>query len=92
MITVDEKIRQMGYEPTPALCWAAGQMIAARWRRIHGTEPEKQLRAKTSRTPSVPAPHMKCVYPARFYPVMEEIIRDLDPEHAPQFDMFGHGS
>ena len=88
MKTVDQMVSEMGYDPTPALNWAAGQMIAARWRRQYGSEPEKQMRDKTNPNPSVGAQHMKCVYPDFFEDTMREIIRDLDPDTAPQMDMF----
>ena len=88
MKTVDEMVVKMGYEPTPALNWAAGQMIAARWRRERGCDPERELRSKTNKLPTVSAPHMKCVYPADFEPAMVEIIMDLDPTTSPQWDLF----
>ena len=88
MRTVDEVVRSMGYEPTPALNWAAGQIIAARWRKATGTEPERELRSKTNPSPSVQAPHMKCIYPEGFHAAMRQVIMDLDPMLSPQDDLF----
>ena len=84
MKTVDQVVREMGFEPTPQLNWAAGTIIANRWRQIYGCEPHRELREKTNASPSVGAPHMKCVYPPEFEGVMREVILELDPSTSPQ--------
>ena len=88
--TVDQIVVELGLEPEPRLTWGAGNAAAATWRRRYGCDPRREMRPKTDPFASVPAEHMKCVYPDFFHAVIIEIILELNPETARQEDFFGH--
>lgn len=87
-VTVVERIRELGIEPSRELSWRAGDAVRRAWEARTGSLPEKALRRKSSGTGS----HCFAIYPESFTPEIDAILRELagelEAESARQPELF----
>ena len=84
--TLIDVFRVLQREPEPRITWAAGAALRERWREGHdGEYPTKALRPKTAGAGS----HCFAVYPMYFWPLAEQLVRDLAEQESAQLDLFG---
>ncbi len=88
-VSVIDRIRGLGYEPTNDLAWRCGDAVREAWRERTGGElPRKELRRKTAGGGS----HCFAVYPPDFRDTIDATIHaiaaELDADAARQESLF----
>lgn len=84
MVTVIDRFRALGKEPSKRMTWAVGDIVRDKWEKLTGSLPAKVLRQKTNDGGS----HCFAVYPEWFIPVIDEVILSLHAEDDRQRMLF----
>lgn len=77
---VHEVADGMGLVLTDDQATAVGSAVQRRWQHNTGTPPVKELRPKKNG----PGSHCFGIYPPPYHPLIEDLIRAMDPDTNPQ--------
>lgn len=79
-------LSDLNLEPETHLNWSVGRILVGIARK-RGIEPMRLLTEKTSRDPSVRAPHCIAHYPSTMYREALQAVRDLEARQSAQYTL-----